>query len=49
MAKMLIFIRERPHLQGVPSSKTVHRTVFEFTLCGALEGNLRGFAPYSLT
>ena len=27
--------RGRPLLQGVPSSKTVHRTVFEFTPCGA--------------
>ena len=27
--------RGRPLLQGVPSSKTVHWTVFEFTPCGA--------------
>lgn len=26
--------RERPPLQGVPSSKTIHRIVFEFTPCG---------------
>ena len=27
------FTRERPLLQGVPSFKTVHRTVLKFTLC----------------
>jgi len=32
----LLKIRERPLLQGVPSFKTVHRTVLKFTLCGAL-------------
>ena len=26
--------RERPAREGVPSPKTIHRIVFEFTLCG---------------
>ena len=29
--------KERPLLHGVPSSKIVHRTIFKFTLCGALK------------
>ena len=33
----MFLLRERPLLQGVPSPKTVHRTVFGFTLCGALK------------
>jgi hypothetical protein len=43
--------RERLHLQGVPSSKAVHRTVFEFTICealcfiGALPQTLQGLSP----
>ena len=31
-----ICLRGRPLLQGVPSFKTVHRTVLKFTPCGAL-------------
>ncbi len=39
--KMVFLVRERPLLQGVPSFKTVHRTVLKFTLCGAPD--VRGF------
>ena len=39
-------LRERPLLQGVPSFKTVHWTVLKFTLCGAPEGCMQGFAPH---
>ena len=44
--KSHILLRGRPLVQGVPSPKTVHRTVFEFTPCGAFSGYMWGFAPH---
>ena len=45
-AQLVEKLRERPLLQGVPSFKTVHWTVLKFTLCGAPEGCMQGFAPH---
>jgi len=45
LSKKVGSIRERPLLQGVPSFKTVHRTVLKFTLCGALIRLYVGLCP----
>ena len=50
-----MFYQGRPPLQGVPLSKTVHRTVFEIHPCGApdefgaLPRTLQGLSALDLT